>query len=65
MKATAEKASRWWLAGEELCGHCLQSYAYQIEVRCERCDGVVCVACAVVVRGNPTCPQCVAPRKRR
>lgn len=52
---------RWWLDhGEESCEHCLQRYAYEIEVRCVACDAPLCPQCAVEVRATRTvyCPGC-------
>ena len=52
----------WWLDDdEEQCPHCLQTYAYEVEVRCVDCDAPSCPHCAVVVRETaavhcPTCP---------
>jgi len=53
---------RW--TGHEHCGFCLQSYVYQLEVFCARCDRVVCPLC-VVRRGfaaERVCPECVRER---
>lgn len=53
--------SVWWIdAGEEICEHCLQGYAYEVEVRCVACDAALCPHCAVVVRATRAsyCPGC-------
>ena len=54
----------WWLdEGEEQCDGCLQTYVYEVEVRCVDCDGPSCPHCAVVVREQRTvyrCPGCAA-----
>jgi hypothetical protein len=55
----------WWAeGGSERCPFCLQSYAYEVEVRCADCDRPSCPHCAVVerhtavVRRCPDCPEC-------
>lgn len=55
------KPMPWWLDdGEEVCEHCLQRYAYEVEVRCVACDAALCPHCAVVVRATREsyCPGC-------
>ena len=52
----------WWLAaGEELCPHCGQLYAYEIEFRCPDCDDPSCPNCKVLnVREHRfVCVSCV------
>ena len=52
----------WWNEpGTEVCGHCLQRYAYEIEYRCSWCDGPLCPMCVVYIRGTrrPVCPECL------
>jgi hypothetical protein len=46
-KTRTQSAAPWWLGGEEECPHCHHLYAYQVEVRCQECDG-------------PSCPHCVS-----
>lgn len=51
----------WWLAdGEEVCEHCLQRYAYEVEVRCVACDAPLCPQCVIEVRATREsyCPGC-------
>jgi hypothetical protein len=52
----------WWLdEGEERCDFCLQTYAYEVEVRCVDCDQPSCPHCAVLIRERRTvhhCPEC-------
>ena len=46
MPKNSSKAIPWWLsAGEELCPHCGQLYAYEIEFRCPDCDSSSCPNC--------------------
>lgn len=55
----ARVASRW--SGEETCGFCLQTYCYELEVRCVACDEPICPFCVAVHRllAERTCPGCV------
>lgn len=52
----------WWVeGGSETCPHCLQSYVYELEVRCHRCDRPLCPQCVVTERltvVNHLCPEC-------
>lgn len=41
--------------GTETCPLCLQSYAYEMEIRCEFCDEPLCPCCA---DGKRACPDC-------
>lgn len=54
----------WWLdEGEEQCAFCLQTYAYEVEVRCADCDRPSCLHCVVTVREHTSghhCPECSA-----
>jgi hypothetical protein len=42
----------------EQCSSCLQSYSYELEVRCVRCDGAACQFCAVRVVSEWICLGC-------
>lgn len=58
-----ERASTiaWWLEeGSEECPFCLQSYHYEVEVRCVDCDRPMCPQCTVRVRVRHEvhCPDC-------
>jgi hypothetical protein len=57
-----EPATHWWLdEGGESCPRCLQTYAYEVEVRCVECDGPLCPHCAVrVTELVVRCPDCPA-----
>jgi hypothetical protein len=63
----------WWLTGSELCPHCEQRYALEMEVRCVDCDAPACPLCVVHVRARRVrvCPPCdsaaarVAPAQHR
>lgn len=67
MSQTAGGADRdaapWWAeGGSESCPFCLQSYAYELEVRCHRCDRPTCPQCVVTERLTVTtrlCPECL------
>ena len=49
----------WWLdEGEEECPHCEQTYVYETEVRCTRCDAAICLHCVTRVRKTVLCPEC-------
>lgn len=52
----------YWLSGEELCTHCLHTYAYAVESRCNDCDEPVCPHCLVVIDAHDEvlCPICHA-----
>lgn len=49
---------RW--SGAELCRHCLQAYAFELEVACAACDGPVCPLCVVQIGFEAVrlCPEC-------
>ena len=59
-KAGAKKILSWWKrGGEESCGFCTHSYAYEMEYRCVACDRGVCPCCVVVrERDLLFCPEC-------
>lgn len=46
--------------GHEHCRHCLQAYAYELEITCVACDGPLCPACVVQERFDAVrlCPDC-------
>ncbi|MCB9730623.1 MAG: hypothetical protein H6746_19285 [Deltaproteobacteria bacterium] len=49
----------------ERCPHCLQTYVYELEVRCVDCDGPACPLCVVDVRVGEPAPgpwRCAACR---
>jgi hypothetical protein len=58
--ARRARLRRW--AGTETCPHCAQRYVYELEVRCEVCDGPLCPICAVreVEAVDWRCPDCPA-----
>lgn len=48
-------------AETERCAFCLQTYAYEAEIRCRDCDHPMCHLCAVRVRAATVrvcCPDC-------
>lgn len=45
----SQKDMPWWLLGNEQCGWCLQSYALEVEYRCDYCDEPVCPDCVVEI----------------
>ena len=45
-------------AHHEQCGSCFQLYAYELEVRCVRCDGAACPFCMVRVSAEWVCAAC-------
>lgn len=53
----------WWAeGGSERCPFCLQSYAYEVEIRCADCDSPSCPCCAVIERRTAVyhrCSDCV------
>ncbi|MFW6325015.1 MAG: hypothetical protein ACOC0U_08135 [Desulfovibrionales bacterium] len=58
---TAGRDSPWWLdQGEEVCEHCFQRYAYEMEYRCEYCDGPICPLCIATIEKSSMllCPEC-------
>lgn len=66
MSRAAGEASReavpWWAGGgSESCPFCHQSYVYELEVRCHRCDRPLCPQCVVTERltvVSHRCPEC-------
>jgi hypothetical protein len=48
--------------GDEHCGFCLQSYAYELEVFCIHCDRPMCPVCVVTrtFQGERICPECAS-----
>lgn len=44
----------------ERCPHCLQTYVYELEVRCLDCDEPMCPLCVAWVRGRAEarCARC-------
>lgn len=53
------------LDGTEQCPFCLQTYAYQLEVRCTACDRAACPFCVVAGRGRRErlCVGCAGPER--
>jgi hypothetical protein len=46
-------------AETERCGFCLQTYVYEVQVRCADCDLPMCPFCVVRARaGRVTCRDC-------
>lgn len=58
----ASTSHTWWLAdGDEECPHCGGLYLYELEVRCNECDGPTCPHCHVThSEGYLICPDCHA-----
>lgn len=58
----AREAAPWWAeGGSETCPVCHQSYVYELEVRCHRCDQPLCPQCVVTERltvVSHLCPGC-------
>jgi hypothetical protein len=42
----------------EQCPGCLQLYAYELEYRCNACDGPLCPTCIVRVEMSWVCSDC-------
>lgn len=67
MSRAAGKPARepvpWWVeGGSETCPFCLQSYVYELEIRCHDCDSPLCPQCVVTERFalvNHLCPDCL------
>lgn len=59
---TVRKVVRWYLiGGDEVCSHCGQLYAYELEFRCPDCDGPSCPQCKSKHSDERfVCPGCVA-----
>jgi len=54
----------WWIdGGEENCPFCGQAYAYEMERRCDYCDGPVCPWCCVHAEPDTVCPECIPCRE--
>ena len=55
------RALAWWLGeGEEVCPHCGQRYAYEVEIRCTQCDSPACPHCArSAADGSVACVACI------
>lgn len=49
--------------GGEECPHCAQDYAYEAEVRCERCDAPICSFCVSRSGKYALCPDCARPKR--
>jgi hypothetical protein len=50
--------SSTWHGAAEQCSHCLQVYAYELEVRCTRCDGAACPFCLTRIDAEWVCVVC-------
>jgi hypothetical protein len=54
------RVTAWWLSGDELCAHCGQLYAYEVEFRCPECDSPSCPHCRIKhSKGHHVCITCV------
>ncbi len=52
-------------AETERCASCLQTYAYEVELRCAECDHPMCPFCVVRIGAwRLACPDC-GPSPRR
>jgi hypothetical protein len=59
-RTAAVTKTPWWLTGEEVCAHCGQVYAYELEFRCPDCDEACCTHCKVAhPEGRFVCVTCV------
>jgi len=65
---TASTSRNRW-RGHETCGFCMQTYVYELERHCFRCDRPICPLCIEVrtVREALVCPECrpAEPRRKR
>ena len=64
MASSPARPQPWWLdRGTERCALCWETYVYEEEIRCSRCDRGVCRQCAVElrVRHEVVCSDCLEP----
>lgn len=54
------RATSWIVQDTEMCEHCGQTYAYELERYCIECDAPICPLCVVIAREEVRCPAHVA-----